>query len=205
MYLRILTLLLLPAFASAQSRSIHSLIDITPRYQFPYCTEYPADEIEKFNTYYPKNKVMATIEDTTAIENNLVYAEILDRDAQLRLDSSLVRNHLLKPGERLQNESGADFYAYFADAFVIDINAFYGIIIEKVMIREGKLTSEKFFCTLNRDGKLLDKVSILRSPSPTSKDHVKACIRSAAAIDLLDSNGSAKTLTIGPSGKIESN
>lgn len=198
-----LLILLTPLLAQAQS--IHTLIDIVPKYDAPYCTQYDKEEIPKFYERYSKNKLMATIEDTTGIEKNVIYAEILDRDAQLRLDSGLVRNHLLKKGERLfASDPHTGFFAYFAEAFVIDVNAFYGIIVEKVMVKDEKLTSEKYFCTINRDGRLIDKVSVLKSPviDQSPDEPTKACIKNNSQIEMLAPSGKQILFQIDPTGKI---
>lgn len=201
----LISLLLFPLLSLGQKRSVDVLIDVVPRFDAPYCSQYDPEEVEKFYGYYPKNKLMADITDTTAIEKNVIYAEILDRDAQLRLDSGLVKNHLLKPGERLLgSDSHTDFFAYFGEAFVIDVNGYYGMIVEKVAVNNGKLTSEKYLCTVSREGKLIDKYTVLHSPEKgqTIEIPVKVCIKDNTTIELTLSSGSTKKLTISNQGKI---
>jgi hypothetical protein len=195
----------LPIGAFGQNRTINTLIDIVPKADIPYCTEYTPDDAEKFKGDYPKNKLMATMEDTTAIEHNVIFAELLDRDAQLRLDSGIVRNHLLRSDERLLgSDSHSDFFAYFGEAFVLDQNAFYGIIIEKVMVNEGKLSSEKYFCTMTRDGKLIDKISILKSNEKDADTDLikKACVVNKNELQLISASGKTRLFLIDVSGRI---
>lgn len=201
----LLIVLFLPTYAWSQKRSVDDLIDVIPRFESPYCTSYSEEELEKFKSYYPKNKLMSNNEDSTATEQNIVFAEILDRDAQLRLDSGLVKEHLVQAGERLiSSDSHTDFFAYFGDAFVIDANGYYGMIIEKVIVNEGQLTSAKYLCTMTREGKLIDKIEILHSPEKNQSTEIpkKACIVNSSLIELESYSGKIVRLNISAEGKV---
>ena len=191
---------------SAQSdRSIHALIDKVPLKQLPYCSSYSVEELEKLNQTYLQNKIIAQDEDTTQSDQALFYENILDRDPELKLTETLLKKHLLFADEKLTtNTTTSNYNIYYGEALVLDQPSYYALIIEQLSISNGHLTSEKYICTINREGKLIEKIKVLSAGNnklnPDSA--VKLCINADQTFQLTYTKSQQQKYQVSANGKI---
>ncbi len=186
-------------------RSIHALIDKVPLKQLPYCSSYTTEEIEKLNQNFSSDKVIAQNEDTTLNDHALFYENILDRDPELKLTETLLKKHLLLADEQLTtNTATGNYTIYYGEAFVIDQPSYYALIIEKLSISNGHLTSEKYFCTITREGKLIEKIKVLSAVNEKSNSDspVKICVNADQTFLLTYTNSQQKKYQVSATGKI---
>jgi hypothetical protein len=95
------------------------------------------------------------------LKDSVEYGRPIEKDSIKRLADVVVKRYLLFKGESLYRADPYDTirYNFYPVLFCIATPKYYGVIVERYLASaEG--TSEKFYCTINLQGRLINRIRI---------------------------------------------
>jgi hypothetical protein len=139
---------------SQKENSFSEFLNLFPKAELPLCIEYP-DSTLSFE------ELPEEFQDSTGSRIQVVDG-ILEKDSSLAIPDKFVLKYLLGDSESLyyQDEFDTSKYFYSPVCLVYKTHNFYGLVYEKQFWINYYSFSEKYFCSFNRNGKIISKVLI---------------------------------------------
>ena len=141
----------------------------------PICVDYSHQEQIYFGAIYHTDTIYADDAGSTEFElvDVMVESGNYEKDTTLLLTQAAVKKYLLPNSAHIftiNPESGDTLYStpvgeylnsdFYAISRVLNTNRYYGVIYERIFYVSGIKSSEKYFCTISKQGNFISRIRI---------------------------------------------